>query len=347
MLQDTDMTSSQQKIAPAPSKAPDAVKRMTAAANTFLNTLNADQRATATFPFAGDERYVWNYTPVERNGLRARNMSQEQLDAAKKMMDTAYSDSGRKTAHQIIELETILGEWEEMQPEDSHWERHPDRYWFSVFGTPGSSEPWGFRVGGHHIGLFISIVNNELVSFNPIFFGANPAEVRHGEQKGMRTLPFVEDAARSLVKSLSVDQRKVAVVDPVAPSDILTKNYRVADPSAAPSGIPFRDLSDSQKGSLVGLVRHYVGRAADDLAANYWTHIETVGTDRWSFAWAGPLEPGQGHYYAITAPNFVVEYDNTQNGANHIHSVLRDYANDWGEDILAAHYHHSSHHNGH
>lgn len=338
------MTSTHETIPPAPSAAPEAVKRMTSAANAFLNTLDASQRATASFPFEGDERYEWAYTPIDRNGLLISDMSQEQRDAALAMMDTAYSDSGKKSAHQIIALETILGEYEALTNEVSQWNRSPERYWFSVFGTPGSDQPWGFRVGGHHIGLATSIVNGELVAYNPLFFGSNPAVVKHGPHEGMRTLAEEEDRARALLRSLSEDQKKIAIVDPVAPADILTKNYRVADPNAAPSGITFSALSDPQRESLVKLVRHYVNRAADDLAANYWRHVESVGMDRWSFAWAGPEEPGEGHYYAVSAPNFVVEYDNTQNGANHIHSVLRDFGNDWGEDILAAHYKNSDHH---
>lgn len=338
------MTSIHETIPPAPSAAPDAVKRMTTAANAFLNTLDGGQRSIATFPFEGDERYEWAYTPIDRNGLLLTDMTDEQRDAAFSLMDTAYSDSGKKTAHQIIELETLLGEYEAMTNNVSQWERSTERYWFSVFGTPGSDEPWGWRAGGHHIGLAVSIVNGELVAYNPLFFGSNPATVKHGPHEGMRTLAEEEDWARALVRSMSADQKKVAVVDQVAPADILTKNYRVADPNAAPAGIAFSALSDSQRESLVKLVRHYVNRAADDLASNYWRHIESVGMDRWSFAWAGPEEPGQGHYYAISAPHFVVEYDNTQNGANHIHSVLRDFNNDWGEDILAAHYNRSDHH---
>lgn len=338
------MTSISDTIPPAPSAAPEAVSRMTAAANAFLNTLRPEQRQVASFPFKGDERYAWAYTPIDRNGLTLADMTREQRDAALALMDTAYSESGRNTAHKIIDLETILGEWESIQKANSQWDRSDVRYWFSVFGTPGGDEPWGWRAGGHHIGLATTIVGGELVAYNPLFFGANPAKVMHGPHKGMRTLPEEEDWARSLVRSLSAEQKKIAIVDAVAPDDILTKNYRVADPSAAPTGISFSALSDPQRESLVKLVRHYVGRAADDLAANYWRHIESVGMDRWSFAWAGPEEPGKGHYYAVQAPNFVVEYDNTQNGANHIHSVLRDYGNDWGEDILAAHYKHAGHH---
>mgnify|MGYP006215770873 CR=1 FL=1 len=120
-------------------------------------------------PFEGDERYEWNYTPVERNGLRLRQMTQEQRDAAMRLMDTAYSDRGAKTAHQIILLEKILGEWEQLQNEESRWERAEDRYWFSVFGTPGSSEPWGWRAGGHHIGLSITVVDGYFVTSQPLF----------------------------------------------------------------------------------------------------------------------------------------------------------------------------------
>lgn len=338
------MTSTHETIPPAPSAAPDAAKRMTTAANAFLNALDAGQRARASFPYEGDERYEWAYTPIERNGLLLRDMTQEQRDAAMAMIDTAYSAGAQKTARQIISLEPILGQYESMTNSDSQWERSEEKYWFSVFGTPGGDQPWGFRAGGHHIGIATSIIKRELVAYNPLFFGSNPAKVKQGPHKGLRTLVEEEDWARALVRSLSDDQKKIAIVDAVAPADILTKNYRVADPNATPTGIAFSALSDPQRESLVKLVRHYVNRGADDLAANYWRHIESIGMDRWSFAWAGPEEPGEGHYYAVSAPNFVVEYDNTQNGANHIHSVLRDFNNDWGEDILAAHYKNADHH---
>ncbi len=322
-----------------PSTATNAVKRMTAAATDFLNTLDSSQRQAASFDFAGDERYKWAYTPIERNGLLVRDMSDEQRDAAFSLMETGYSVRGAATAHRIIELETILGEWENIENSDSQWERNIDRYWFSIFGTPGSvDEPWGFRVGGHHIGLSASIINGEQVAILPLFFGANPAEIRHGDRKGERTLVEEQDWARALLTSLDEVQTKLAVVDAIAPADILTTNVRSADPNVAPKGIGFGLLGDSQRDQLVSLVKHYVTRASDDLAANYWREIETAGFDDVTFAWAGPAEVGEGHYYAIRHPRFLIEYDNTQNGANHIHSVLRDFTHDWGEDLLAAHY---------
>ena len=324
---------------PIPSSAPDAVKRMTAAANDFLNSLDESQRQAASFGFEGDERYKWAYTPIDRNGLRVREMSDVQLKAAFALMETGYSARGASTAHRIIELETILGEWEAISDEVSQWERHTNRYWFSIFGTPGSvDEPWGFRVGGHHIALSANIVNGEQVSILPLFFGANPAVIRHGDRKDERTLVEEEDWARNLLTSLDGDQTKLAVVDAVAPADILTTNVRSADPNIAPVGIDFGALDDSQRDQLVSLVNHYVTRAADDLASNYWREVESAGFDELTFAWAGPSGVGEPHYYAIRHPRFMIEYDNTQNGANHIHSVLRDYAHDWGEDLLSAHY---------
>ncbi|MDA1279467.1 MAG: DUF3500 domain-containing protein [Chloroflexi bacterium] len=326
-------------LTPIPSRAIETVKRMADAATEFLNSLDAAQRKSASFKFAGNERYKWAYTPIDRNGLLISDMSADQLGLAFKLMETGYSARGAATAHRIIELETILGEWENISKNISQWERSVQRYWFSVFGTPGSvDEPWGFRVGGHHIALSASIVNGEQVSILPLFFGANPATIRHGSRKGERTLVEEEDWARALLTSLDSDQTGLAVVNSIAPADILTTNVRSANPDAAPVGIGFGRLHGGQRDQLVSLVKHYVTRAAEDLADNYWREIESSGFDDVTFAWAGPSQAGEGHYYAIRHPRFLIEYDNTQNGANHIHSVLRDFSHDWGEDLLAAHY---------
>lgn len=324
---------------PVPSVAPESVKLLTDAANAFLASLDNTNRNTATFPFQGDERYFWAYTPVERNGLLLSDMTQQQQDAAFQMMRTGYSESGYKTARQIISLETILGEWEAINDQISQWHRLEERYWFSVFGDPGSQEPWGWRVGGHHIGIIATVVQNKHVSIHPLFFGSNPAEVKHGEHKGMRTLAEEEDWARKLVSEMTDDQQKIAIVDHTAPADILTRNYRVTTPDMTPQGIPFATLQDTQREAIVQLIKHYVYRANHELADNYWRQLQAEGWDSLHFAWAGPLQRWQGHYYNIRHNRFVIEYDNTQNGANHIHSILRDYTHDYGEDILAAHYH--------
>ena len=317
------------KTAVVPSKAPDTIKRMADAASAFLASLGKPELAKATFPFAGTERYEWHYTPVGRNGLLISEMSGNQVGLAFKMMETGYSASGYQMARQIIRLETILGEYEAMTNSVSQWHRLEERYWFSVFGEPGGNEPWGWRVGGHHIGIVASVAGNSEVSIHPLFFGSNPAEVKHGEHKGMRTLAEEEDWGRALVTGMTDDQKSVAIVDPVAPSDILTTTVRIVDPGTTPQGIAIGDLYDAQREAVVKLIRHYVFRAADEMAMNYWNQLEREGWDSVHFAWAGPLERFQGHYYNIRHDRFVIEYDNTH-GANHIHSVLRDYTHDRG-----------------
>ena len=326
------------------SHAPAAASRMTAAAQKFLDALSSGQRDIATFDFKGDERYIWNYTPVERNGLMIMDMDEGQRSVAFDLMATGLSESAVATAHRIISIEKELGESEASANSDSPWRRSIERYWFSVFGEPGGDAPWGWRVGGHHVCLHYTVVDGQLVSPNPLFFGANPAEVRHGERKGLRTLPEEEDIARSIVTGFNADHRSIAVVDGDTPQDILTKSYRTADPDATPVGLAYSRMDADSREQLVNLIKVYVNRNSADLAANVWGKIEAGGLDGVTFAWAGPDIPGQGHYYTIRGKAFLIEYDNTQNGANHIHSVFRDYENDWGEDVLAAHYGASSHH---
>jgi hypothetical protein len=163
--------------------------------------------------------------------------------------------------------------------------------------------------------------------------------VKYGPETGLRTLPEEEDLARELVQSLDADQRAVAIVDPVAPDDLLTKNYRSVAPEMTPAGLGLGQLREGQRDLLVKLIRQYVERAADELSSQQWARIEQAGLDRVTFAWAGPTERAfaNGHYYNVKGPTFMLEYDNTQNDANHIHSVWRDFTHDWAEDLLAAH----------
>jgi hypothetical protein len=322
-------------------QAPLTARRMAEAATTWLEALGSDQRARASFPFTGDERYQWAYTPGPRNGLQLKAMTPAQRRAALRLFDAGLSARGTATAQQIIVLESILRETERIEQQRSGEDRDPELYYFTVFGTPGGAAPWGWRVSGHHLALNFAVVGGELVSPTPLFFGANPAEVHHGPARGLRTLAAEEDLARVLLNSLDAVQKTIAVVDPVAPADILTKNYRMVDPTAVPHGIAYATLSGEQRGHLVSLIRHYIERTTDEVSAHAWARIEQAGLDELTFAWAGPEERGQAHYYAVKGPTFLIEYDNTQNRANHIHSVWRDFTHDWDEDMLANHYAHA------
>ena len=322
-------------------RAPATAGRMVSAAMDFLSSLNETQRRAATLPFGDDRRYIWDYRPPEntpRNGLRLINMSPEQQQKALALLDIGLSTRGARQVRQIIDLEVPLLLQEKADGRVTPFIRHPEHYAVCVLGDPSGRAPWAWHVGGHHVGVHFTFVDGDRIASVPLFFGANPAEVRHGPTAGQRTLPEEEDLARTLVRGLPREQRQVAVISQTAFPDILTDKYRVANAFAPPRGLAFAHMGGENREQLVRLLRHYVERTNDELSGPYWRKIEADGFDAITFAWAGSDEPGQGHYYAIKAPSFLIEYDNTQNEANHIHSVLRDISGDWGEDMLAMHY---------
>ena len=315
-----------------------AAEELTRSVSAWLGGLDAGQRERATYSFESDERFVWDYRPGERGGLALADMSHDQRSAAMSVVRTALSQRGAAEVTSIIALEAVLGSLERERGRDGWMRRDPERYWFAVFGDPGSDAPWSWRVGGHHVAIQLTVADARIVGSAPSFLGANPAVVPSGPTAGARALTGEETLARALVAGLSPEQQAIAIVDPVAPPDIRSGNGARADVTGIPSGIRHDDLAPPQQEGLEGLIRYYLGRARDEVAAADWERISDTGLAAITFAWAGPLEPGLGHYYAVRGPGFLVEYDNTQNDANHIHAVWRDLTNDWGEDALAAHY---------
>ena len=320
---------------------------MAEAANAFLASLDPQRQKAALFAFEDQERYRWNYRPDGFNwdgrtfwheGLRLLNMTAAQQEAALGLFEAGLSAHGADRARAIMALERNLRETERVTRWVSHVFRDPELYAFAIFGQPGGEAPWAWRAGGHHLGLHFTIVEGDLVAPTPLFFGANPAEVRHGPDLGRRTLPEEEDLARDLLLNLEPERKRLAIVSPTAPTDILSDAYRSANPAVPPRGLAFATMSGGEREELVKLIRLYVERTSQEIAAAQWQKVEQAGLESITFAWAGGQEPGDGHYYAVKGPTFLIEYDKTQDGANHIHSVWRDFTNDWGEDLLATHY---------
>ena len=214
--------------------------------------------------------------------------------------------------------------------------RDPERYFFSIFGMPSAKDPWGWRVEGHHVSLHFTVVNGTLVAGTPSFFGSNPAEVREGPKKGLRILGAEEDEARALLMALDASQREKAVIEKTAPNDMLTMANVDITP-LSPAGIMADAMTPEQRDQLMKLIDVYTGFMAPDVAADRQARLKKAGVEKISFAWAGEIEKGKKHYYRIQGPTFLVEYDNTQNDGNHIHSVWRDFKGDFGRDLLREH----------
>lgn len=299
---------------------------MVGAAREWLAALDPQQRKAATAPFDVDDRRVWTYLPGRRIGLALAEMTAEQQALALALVDAGCSVRGARTARAIVVLDEIL-----------RGAPKAGEYWLRVLGEPGGAAPWAWRVGGHHLALHLTVVG-DAVAATPQFFGAEPAVVLHGTHQGLRTLPAEEELARELLASLDAPQQEVAIAAAVAPADILTRYDPVADPGLLSSGLSYADMHGGQCDLLRRLVRLYFDRVPDDVAERSWRQAVDAGLEAVSFRWAGGMDRGVGHYYAVAGPTFLLEYDNTQDDANHIHSVWRDLGNDWGEDLLAAHY---------
>ena len=264
-------------------------------------------------------------------------MSAEQQQLARGILRAGLSQRGYLTASTIIELELVLRELGE-NPSF----RDPERYYFSIFGTPSRATPWGFRAEGHHLSLNFTLVQDTLIATSPAFFGANPAEVRSGSRRGLRPLADEEDIARELVLSLDRRQLGNALIATATPRDIVTGNAQRVEP-LSPVGIRVTELRPEQAAILIRLIEVYLGRMAEPLSERRRAALERTDLGEVAFAWAGSTRPGQAHYYRLQGPSFLVEYDNTQNGANHIHTVWRDFAGDFGRDLLSEHYRKAPH----
>jgi Protein of unknown function (DUF3500) len=313
---------------------------MAKAADRWLASLSADQKQRATFAFDADERTNWHFVPNEqfpRKGVQIKEMSETQRGLARELLKTGLSARGYMTATSIMELENIL---KSVEGPAGRFARDHEAYQFTVFGTPGDRKAWGWRFEGHHVSVRFDIVGGALTSSTPSFFGSNPAEVRvdvpGAAPRGTRVLGAEEDAGRALLDALDASQKATAIVNATSPNEMLTSNARKADPQS-PVGLKATAMTKTQRDRLMALIDVYAGFMAADIAAERLEKLKKAGLDEIAFAWAGETEKGKKHYYRVQGPTFLIEYDNTQNDGNHIHSVWRDFAGDFGQDLLRQH----------
>ena len=323
-------------LVPASSETAETMK---GACEKLLDSLTPALRAKAHFAFDAPERRRWHYVPREmfdRKGLSLKEMNQRQRRAAFKLLEAglSYECYGKVTA--IMDLEKTLGLIEQSE-NAAHLIRDPQLYFFSVFGDPTAKKSWGWRAEGHHVSLNFTVAAGEWIAPNPLFLGANPAEVPGGSQRGLRILAKEEDLARELLADFGNEQKRRAIISPEAPADIVTRALPKVDLDRA-DGLAAGTMAANQQQMLDRLIRVYVERLPPELAATELKRLKVDGLETIHFAWAGSQEHGRPHYYRLHGPSFLVEYDNTQNNANHIHTVWRNLKNDFGEDLLRRHY---------
>jgi hypothetical protein len=312
---------------------------MERAARTLIDRLDATQREAIAFPFESDERINWHFVPIARKGLPLKQMTAPQREAAVALLRTGLSASGFTKVEAIRQLEDVLA-----ATERGSIVRDKELYFFTIFGKPGDAR-WGWRYEGHHLSQNWTIVNGRAAGTTPAFMGANPAEVLDGPMRGSRPLGPEEDLGRAFLMSLTDAQRKEAIVSETAPRDILSGDSKQAA-RLEDTGIRGSSLNPAQKDALLKAIQEFASTQPGALAADRMAKVKASGLDDVRFTWMGAIErgPGKGHYYRIQGASFLIEFDNTQNNANHQHSVWRDFNGDFGRDLLAEHYATSPHH---
>ncbi len=324
-------------LAPSADAARDAANASAKAANAFLESLPKDLRAAASFPIDSPERLAWHFIPKERVGASLLKLDDAQSELLGPLLATAMSPEGLLATRGIMKHENILRRVETEAGVANASRRDPGLYYTAVFGKPADHTPWAWRFEGHHLSINVTELSGQAPVVAPVFMGANPARVLAGPNAGFRLLAAEEDLGREMITLLNAQRRKDAIIRDTAFSDILTGN----DPKVQNlelQGLAAADMTDGERAQLRRLIELYLGRMNAESARDALLRIERAGFEKVRFAWAGGIAPGQAHYYRIHGPTLLIEYDNTQNDANHIHTVYRDLERDFGGDALRAHY---------
>jgi len=313
--------------------APEAARDMGKAAGAWLALLDDRQRRDAQLAWSSGRREDWHYVPRGRAGVPLGRMSAPQTAAMWDLLGTLLSARGREQVRGLLQLEGILGELTR-----SPSFRDPGNYALVIFGDPAGKAPWAWRFEGHHLSLTTVVAPEHGIAVTPIFFGANPATVPKGHAHGgFRLLGAEEDAAFGLMRSLEGDVRTQAIIGGASLGDIVSGPDREASLQRY-EGVPLARLGEGQREGIMRLLELYAGTMRQEVAAASLARVREAGLETLHFAWAGSPAPGRPHYFRVHGPTALVEYDNTQNGANHVHSVWIDPQTLFGRDLLKAHY---------
>jgi hypothetical protein len=296
------------------------VSDVTAAARAFVESLSAEGRSTSVLAFDSPRRYLWHWFPnFDRDGLQLNGMTAAQRTRALALLEASTSATGFQKAQQIMSLQSELG-------------RSPLDYHVVVYGSPAPGATWGWRIEGHHLSLHFTVVKGATLVMAPLFLGASPTVIRDGSRAGLRTMRREEEAGRELVRSLDADRRRRVVHSAQTPGDTVTQNAVDARPLEA-VGLRVSDFSAAQRGLILEIVNAYLGVSARSVSDVALARVNAE-LDQATFGWSGSLEVGQRHYYRLQGRSFLLEYDNSRDSGYHIHSQWRDFAGDWGRDLL-------------
>ena len=310
-----------------------------ALATDLLNSLSDSQKKVVSFTFDDPAKTRWHFLPhssFKREGLPLSDMTPRQIKKTYALLEAYLSVNGYEQMEQIINLENYLA-----LVENSPFVRDPTKYYMAVYGKPEKDSIWAWSFEGHHVSLNFTINSND-VSFAPSFWGSNPGIVPDGPEKGKIVLKKDHDWGLKLVQSLSPEQLEQALVSSQTYGEILTMNQ--SSVKFIPNkGIKYKQLDKSQKKQLKEIIYLHLDRMEKIVSQNARKKLKNEKWNNITFSWAGEMKKLTPHYYRIQGKSFLIEYDNSQNKANHIHVVWREFQGDFGRDLIGEHYFREKH----
>ena len=324
---------------PTAIESPEIAAELAVTARQFMDALDPGMQAKYLFQDA--ERGNFHFFPIARRGVPLKDMKLGQRQLGYALLSVALSHTGNRKALTIMSLGDYLRETDETP----NVYRDSDQYYFTIFGDPSSDGTWGYRVEGFHLSVNVTVVKGRWISVTPSFFGVIPATVPGGPRKGLQVLQLETELGRALAASMTAEQQESGFGE--IPDFLtetvggLTTGNKRRIRRDQPAGLAAARMSQQQREILMKLVREHVGRIRKELADQDLARIDRAGVDRIHFLWAGDVEPGRPHHYLIQGPTFLIEYDNTQDDANHVHCIYRDFDNDFGDAMLE---HYRRHH---
>ncbi len=318
-----------------------------AAAEAVLTALDPAQRAAIGFPIESDAWRRWSNIHIftMRHGVCLEAMDPPQRERALALLQASLSAQGYQTARDIMRLNETIAEITDRWEEYGEWV-----YWLSLFGTPSADAPWGWQIDGHHLIINCFVLGDQVV-MTPMFMGSEPVEADAGRYAGTRVFAPEESHGLALARSLTPEQRRIAVLSDELPPEVFTGAFR-DNVELRYEGIRFDRLSAHQQELLLALIETYVGRMAVGHAAVKMDEVRRHLGDTY-FAWMGGFEDDSVFYYRVHSPVILIEFDHQRGVAldydvptrTHIHTVMRTpNGNDYGQDLLRQHYARAAHH---
>ena len=312
------------------------------AAEAFLGSLDAEQRAKTLFPVDTDQWRKWSniHPTLMRHGTPLFEMNDAQRDCAFSLLRESLSKDGFEEALNIMHLNETV---QEMTGRLSEYGE--DLYWLSIMGKPSATEPWGWQWDGHHLIINYLVLGDQIV-VTPMFLGAEPVHATIGKYAGLRIFKADENRGLALARTLSEAQRTKTVVAPETSGQDFTMAFR--DNIALDyAGIRYDDLSNSQHDLLLSLVEYHVGRMRNGHAQVKMTEVKRH-LQSTHFCWMGGMNDDSTFYYRVQSPVIIIEFDHQRGIAfreharpykDHIHVIIRTpNGNDYGKDLLRQHY---------